>query len=138
RLKADIVGVFQHRDDAAAVEADIELARNAVERAVVENVEVPFARVGPRVDQLLRVDTGGRRTSDIADVVGAGAARAQAEIQNSFDHGDCVLRLDLAHLQVGARGDMPVAAGMALREFGKAGELPVLDDANGNALAAHV
>ena len=53
RLEADVVGVLQHRDDAAAVEADIELARQAVERAVVEDVEVPFARIGPRVDQLL-------------------------------------------------------------------------------------
>ena len=61
-LEADIVGVFQHRDDAAAVEADIELARQAVERAVVENVEVPFARIGPGVDQFLRIDAGGRRS----------------------------------------------------------------------------
>ena len=79
RLKADVVGVLQHRNDAAAVERDVELARQAVERAVVEDVEVPFARIGPRVDQLLRIDAGGRRAGDVADVVGAGAARAQAE-----------------------------------------------------------
>ena len=53
-LKADVVGVLQHRDDAAAVEADVELARQAVERAVVEDVVVPLARIGPRVDQFLR------------------------------------------------------------------------------------
>src|SRR4029077_15237364 len=35
RLKADVVGVLEHRDDAAAVEADIEFARNAVERTIV-------------------------------------------------------------------------------------------------------
>ena len=46
RLEADVVGVLQHRNDAAAVEADIELARQAVERALVEDVEMPFARVG--------------------------------------------------------------------------------------------
>ena len=56
RLEADVVGVLEHRDDAAAVEADIELARQAVERAVVQDVEVPLARVRPRVDQFLRVD----------------------------------------------------------------------------------
>ena len=61
-LEADVVGVLQHRDDAAAVEGDVELARQAVERALVEDVEVPFARVGPRVDQFLRVDAGGRRS----------------------------------------------------------------------------
>ena len=82
-LKSDVVGVFQHRDRAGAVEADIELARDAVERAVVENVEMPFARVRPGVDQLLRIDAGGRRAGDVADIVGAGAARAQAEILNA-------------------------------------------------------
>jgi len=75
-LKADIVGVFQNRDDASAIEADVELARNAVERTVVEDVEVPFARIGPRVDQFLRVYTCGRRSRDIADIVGTGATLA--------------------------------------------------------------
>ena len=84
RLEADVVGVLQHRDEAGAVEGDVELARQAVERALVEDVEVPFARVGPGVDQLLRVDAGGRRAGDVADVVGAGAARAQAEVLNLF------------------------------------------------------
>ena len=54
RLEADVVGVLQRRHDAAAVEGDVELARQAVERALVEDVEVPLARIGPRVDQLLR------------------------------------------------------------------------------------
>ena len=76
-LEADVVGVLQHGDGAGAVEADVELARQAVERAVVEDVEVPLAGVGPRVDQLLRVDAGGGRAGDVADVVGAGAARAR-------------------------------------------------------------
>ena len=60
-LEADVVGVLQHRNDAAAVERDVELARQAVERALVEDVEVPFARVGAGIDQLLRIDAGGRR-----------------------------------------------------------------------------
>ena len=40
----------------------------------VEDVMVPRAGVGPRVDQLLRIDAGGRRAGDVADVVGTGAA----------------------------------------------------------------
>ena len=60
RLEADVVGVLQHGDEAGAVEADIELARQAVERALVENVEVPFARERAGVDQLLRIDAGRR------------------------------------------------------------------------------
>ena len=112
--------------DAAAVEADVELARDAVERAVVEDVEVPLAGIRPRVDQFLRIDAGGRRAGDVADVVGARAARAQAEVLDRLDHGDGVLRLDLAHLQVGARRHVGIAAGVALGEIGDAGELPAL------------
>ena len=108
---------------AGAVEGDVELARQAVERAVVEDVEVPFARVGPRVDQFLRVDAGGRRAGDVADVVGAGAARAEAEILDRLDHRDGVLRLDLADLEIGAGRDMRIAAAVALGEVGEAGEL---------------
>ena len=137
-LEADIVGIFQHRDDAAAVEADIEFARDAVERAVVEDVEMPFARVGPGVEQFLRIDARGRRAGDVADIVGAGAARAQAEILDRLDHGDGVFRLDLAHLQIGARGDVGVAAGIALGEIGEACELPMREDAVRNAQPAHV
>ena len=124
--------------DAGAVEGDVELARQAVERAVVEDVEVPFARVGPRVDQLLRVDAGGRRAGDVADVVGAGAARAQAEILDRLDHGDRILGLDLADLNIGARGDVRVAAAVVLGEIGDAGELRSLEDAVRDAQPAHV
>ena len=138
RLEADVVGILQHRDDAAAVEADIELARQAVERAIVQDVEVPFARVRPRVDQFLRIDAGGRRAGDVADVVGARAARAQAEILDRLDHVDGVLRLDLADLQIRARGHMRIAAAAALGEIGEPGELPVLQDAVRNAQPAHV
>ncbi|MFM2420701.1 MAG: hypothetical protein RL385_5424, partial [Pseudomonadota bacterium] len=49
--------------------------RQAEQRAVVEDVEVPFPRGGPGVDQLLRIDAGGRRAGDVADVVGARTAR---------------------------------------------------------------
>ena len=50
--------------------------RRAMERAIVQDVMMPFARVGPGVGQCLRIDAGGRRAGDIADIVGAGAARA--------------------------------------------------------------
>ena len=138
RRKADVVGILEHRDGAAAVEADIEFARNAVERAVVENVEVPFPRIGSGVEQFLRIDAGGRRAGDVADIVGTRAARAQAEIGDGLDHGHGVLRLDFAHLQVGACRHVGVAAGVTLREVGKPGQLPVRQDAIGNAQAAHI
>ena len=73
--KADVVGVLERGDRAAAIERDVEFARQAVERARVEHVEVPAARVGPRIDQLLRIDAGGGRAGDVADIVGARATR---------------------------------------------------------------
>ena len=76
RRKADVVGVLQHRDHTCAVESDVELARDAIERTIVEDVEVPFASVRPGIDQFLRIDTGSRCAGDIADVVGARTARA--------------------------------------------------------------
>ncbi len=85
RGEGDVVGFLQHRDLAGAVEGDVELARQAVERAVVEDVVVPLARIGARVDQFLRIDAGRRRARDVADVVGAGAARAQAEVLDALD-----------------------------------------------------
>ena len=123
RLKGDVVGILQHRNRAGAVEGDVELARQAVERAVVENVEMPFARERPRIDQLLRIDAGGRRAGDVADVVGAGAARAEPQILHRLDHGDRIVRLDFADLNVGARRDVRVAAAVTLGEVGKTGEL---------------
>ena len=71
RLETDVICVLQHRDEPRAVKTDIELARQAVERTVVEDVKMPFACVGTGVDQFLRVDTGGRRSGDVPDVVGA-------------------------------------------------------------------
>ena len=137
-LEADVVGVLQHRDDAGAVEADVELARQAVERAVVEDVEVPLARIGARVDQFLRVDAGGRPAGDVADIVGAGTARAQAEVLHRLDHGDRVLGLDLAHLQIGARRHVRIAAAIALGEIGDAGKLRGFENAVRHAQPAHI
>ncbi len=138
RLEADVVGILQHRNDAGAVEGDVELARQAVQRAVVENVEVPFAGIGARIDQFLRVDARRRRAGDIADIVGAGAARAQPQILDRLDHGDRVGRLDFADLEIGAGRHMGIAAAVALGEVGKTGELRRLEDAVRDAQAAHI
>src|SRR5258705_4564716 len=61
RLEADVVGVLQHGNEAGTVEADVELAWQAVERALVENVEMPFARKRAGVDQFLPIDAGSGR-----------------------------------------------------------------------------
>src|SRR5205823_5021043 len=129
RRKADVVRLLEHRDDAAAVEADIEFPRQPKQRALVETVEVPLARIRPCVDELLRIDAGSGGAGDVADIISAGAARAQAEVLHRLDHAHRALRLDLAYLQVRARRHMRVAAAVFLGEIGDAGELPVLEDA---------
>ncbi len=48
RLKGDVVGVLERGDAAAAVIGDVELARQAAERAVVENMKM-HARAQGRV-----------------------------------------------------------------------------------------
>ena len=136
--EGDVVGVFQHRDLARAVERDVELARQAVKRAVVENMKMPFARIFAGVDQFLRIDTRRRRARDVADVVGAGTARAQAEILNALDQRDRVLRRNFTDLKIGAGRDMAKRTAQPLGEIGKSGELPVLENAVGNAQPAHV
>ena len=99
---------------------------------------MPFAGERPGVDQLLRIDARGRGPCDVANIVGTRAARAQPEILDRLDHGDGVLGLDLAHLEIGAGGDVGVAAAVALGEIGNAGELPVREDAVRHPQPAHV
>ena len=49
-LKSDVVGILKHRYATGPVKSDIEFARQTVQRAFIENMEVPFARVGARID----------------------------------------------------------------------------------------
>ena len=83
--EADIVGVLERGDASSAVECDIELAGQAEQRARVEHVEMPVTGVGPRVDQLLRVDPCRWRAGDIAHIVGARAAGDQPQVLDRLD-----------------------------------------------------
>ena len=138
RGKGDVVGVFEHRDLAGAVEGDVEFARQSRQRTVVEDVVVPFAGIFAGVEQFLRIDPGGRRARDVADVVGAGAARAQAEVLNALDQRHRILRRNFAHLQIGAGGDVGERPAQGLGEIGQPRKLPVLQDAVRNPQPAHV
>jgi len=99
---------------------------------------MPLPRIGPRIQNLLRIDTCGRRARDVADIVSAGAARAQAKVLNALDQGDRVLRRDLAHLQIRARRDVTIWPAQLFGEIGHAGKLPVLHDTVRNPQPAHV
>ena len=138
RRKSDVVGVFEHRDLAGAVEGDVELARQSRQRAVVENVKMPLPGIFAGVDQFLRIDPGGRRARDIADVVGAGTARAQAEVLDALDQRHRILGRNFTNLQIGAGGNMAEWPTQPLGEIGHSRQLPVLQDAVGNPQPAHV
>ena len=92
----------------------------------------------PRVEQFLRIDPRGRRAGDVADVVGARAARPQAEVLDRLDDMCSVLRLDLPQLQIGAGRHMRIRAAEPFGDIGNARELPVLKNAVRDAQAAHV
>ena len=137
RHEADVVGVLEHRDATAAVEGDVELARQAVHLAVIEDVVVHGAAERPRVVDLLRVDAGGRAAGDVADIVGARAARGEAQRLHRQQHVDGVRRADLADLQVGAGRHIGIAAAEGVGGIGQAAHLPGAQDAVGDAQAAH-
>ena len=137
RHEADVVGVLEHRHAPAAVEGDVELARQAVHLAVIEDVVVHGAAERPRVVDFLRVDAGGRAAGDVADIVGARAARGEAQRLHRQQHVDGVRRADLADLQVGAGRHIGIAAAEGVGGIGQAAHLPGAQDAVGDAQAAH-
>jgi hypothetical protein len=137
RGETDIVGVLEHGHGAAAVEGDVELARQAVELAMIEDVIMELACERPRVDELGGIDAGGRAARDVADVVGAGAARGETQVLNCDQHVDGVRRADLADLHVGARRHIRIAAAPALGDVGDAAELHRGEDAVRHPQAAH-
>ena len=75
------------------------------------------------VNEFLRVDAGGRRAGDVADVVGAGAASDDAQLFERRDDSQGVFRRYLADLDIGAGGDIGVSRGQSL---GNAGDAPQL------------
>jgi hypothetical protein len=101
-------------------------------------MEMPFARVRAGIDQFLRIDAGGRRAGDIADVVGAGAARAQPRSCTASIMATEFFRFDLADLDVGAGRDMRVAAAVCSGEVGEPGELCGFQNSVRQPQAAHV
>ena len=113
RLHADVIRFFHRADQAAAVVGDVELTRQVVERTVVDDDLADLLAERHDVKQFHRVNARGGICREITDVVRARAARVQADALDAAQKFRRVLRLDEAHLQIGARGDLDVAT----REF---------------------
>ena len=135
--EADVVGVLEHGHAPAAVEGDVELARQAVHLAMIEDVVVHRAAERPRIVDFLRIDAGGRAAGDVADIVGTRAARGEPQRLHRQKHVDGVRRADLADLQVGARRHIGIAAAEGIGGIRQATHLPGVEDAIGDAQAAH-
>ena len=108
---ADVVGIFDRADQPAAVERNVEFARQIVERAIVDDDLRELLAEGHDIDQFVRIDAGGGIGRQVADVVRARAARVQARRLDAAQNFGRVLRLDQADLEIGASGDLDVAGG---------------------------
>ena len=137
-LEADVIGVFKRWNGAAAVECDIEFAGQTIERALVQDMKVPRTGIGPGIDQFLPADTGSGVAGHVADVVGAGAARGEAQILNSLDDMDRILRRDLPKLQIGARCHMRITAAEFFGKISNPRELPMGKNTVRNTQPAHI
>jgi hypothetical protein len=69
----NVVGVGNRIHSTAAFERDIELAREVVEIAVVQNVMVQGVCIRARVEQLLAIDAGGGRSGDVSYIIDSAA-----------------------------------------------------------------
>ena len=138
RAECDVVGVFQHRDASAAVERDVEFPRQAVKLAMVQDEVMQRACMRACVDQLLRVDPRRRAAGDVADIVSTGAARGQPDVRQAHQHLGRLVRSDFPNLQVGARGDVGIAAAEVLGDRRHAAELMRVQNAARHAQPAHV
>src|SRR6266404_6238750 len=118
--EAYVVGVLQDPEAPAAVKGDVELARQPVELAVVQDVMVELASVGAGIDQLLRIDTCGGAAGQVANVVGPGTARGQPQLVDRGQHRDRVPGADLADLQIRASSDVQIAAAISFGDRAQA------------------
>ena len=122
---------------AAGVVGDVELARQAVEIAVFQDVVMHRAGVGHHVDEFAGIEAAGGSGGDVADVVRAGALRGEAEIGEFHQDVRAVFRHDLADLDVGAGGEIGVAGTPVGGDFRQAAELIGAERAAGDAAAEH-
>ena len=104
---------------------------------MIQDVVVERARQRAGIDQFLRVDPGGRAAGQVADVVGSGAARGQPQFVDRHQHVERMRGADLADLQIGAGGDVDIAAAEVLGDLGQARRLVRRHDAAGQSEAQH-
>ena len=101
-VETDVVGVRADGNAAAGIVGNVELARQAVEIAVFQDVMVHRPGVGHDVDEFRGIESRRRRRGDVADVVRAGTLGGEADVAKFHQDLRAVFRHDLADLEVGA------------------------------------
>ena len=137
RFHTDVVGVFHRADETAAVVGNVELARQIVKRAVIDDDLAELLAERHHVNQLHRVNARRGIGGEITDVVRARAARVQTNALDAAEKFRRILRLDEAHLQIGARRDLDVTARQFLRQAAKFAELKSGEQSAGNPQTRH-
>ena len=101
--------------------------------------DVVVQRVGERrdVDEFGGIKARNRRSGDVANVVGAGTARSQAQRLHVVENAHNVFGLKLANLQIGARRDVGAAGTPVFGDIGQAAQLVCSENAAGNAQPQH-
>src|SRR5262245_53753281 len=107
---ADVVGVFDGADEASAVVGDIEFTWQIVEGTIVDDRSGEFVEKRQNIDQLDRVDPGGGIGSEVADIIGSGAAGMKADALDAAQDFRSVFGLDEPHLQIRASGNLHVSS----------------------------
>ena len=80
RAHPDVIGVFGHADETAAVQGDVEFARQVVEFIRVHDEVGEFVDEGHHIDEFVRVITRGGTGGEVAKVVRAAAPRFQPAV----------------------------------------------------------
>src|SRR5690349_17628471 len=91
-----------------------------------------------RVEQLHRIDAGSRIASDVANVVGARAARVQADALDAAQNLWRVLWLNETNLKIRTRRYLHVTGRELVGDFGDFTKLKRFELAAGNPQASHV
>jgi hypothetical protein len=123
RAEAEVVDRGRDVIVGAALERDLELARQGAREGVAQEVARHGLGVRGHVERLVRRDAGEGAGDHVADRVPARARGGDAVFREPPERGLQVRRSDEVHLEVLAGRHVPVAAGEPLRHVGERAEL---------------
>ena len=137
RHEPDVVCVRNRVHSSPTLKRDVELARQVVHFAVVQNVMVQGMGVGPDVQQFLPVESGRWTGSDVANIVRAGSARGETGLLQARENIENVAGLNLANLKVRPRRERRLPVAIRVGEVGEGNEFFRGEFTGGNTAPEH-